>query len=631
MIRRPPRGRNRFALLFGGVVLLAPLAAAQAQTPTQPAQTAPAQATPTQATPTQTAPTQTAPTQTPAPQTGPSAEQAEAAAAKAKDLNREGLALVKAGDPTRALDFFLRSRAVLPTSKNTTNAAITLDQLGRYDEALELYEELLLRYAGGLDDEDRAAIAPAMAALRDKVGSVQVSSNVGGEVTIDGRARGKLPFLTPLRVLGGKHSMRVTRVGYAPYETTFECDAGKTTSVDAILVQVKGVGTVVVEDVEGTRADVFVDGTRLGTTPWEGALPHGKHVVWLRTSEGRGSAPSWIDVLEGQAAIARLQTRPLGPEVTIRVEPRSAEFELDGVPLGPGTWQGRWPSGSHVLSASERGYHPVTRRLELPSGGAPVDMTVKLTVDADDPRWPKPKGSLVTSAFGGVVVGPSLAGGYTSDCPERCASESAAFGFLAGARGGYRFPSGIAIEFSGGYMSIRQEVTRTETSTFGDAATQVTYDLTDRVHVHGPFVGLGASFRTKIGRLLFAGTRATAGVLVASSGDPIEGTGSAGGSSRSVVVEEGNSTVLSAAPFITPEVFAGVRAGPLDVALSLGASFFVAQGPQLSRGRFGVEGAGDSSNPESVANAQESNVVEGERAYGRFAVIVPALTVGTAF
>jgi hypothetical protein len=593
-------GLSGIALLLGCLALIAPPAAAQAQS-------------------------------APPPQTGPSAEQAEAEATKAKDLNREGLALVKAGDPTRALDFFLRSRAVLPTTKNTTNAAITLDQLGRYDEALELYEELLLKYAGGLDDEDRAAIAPAMSALRDKVGSVNVSSNVGGEVTIDGRARGKLPFLTPLRVLSGKHKVRVTRVGYSPYETTFDCDAGKTASVDAKLVPLKGVGTVMVEDVEGTRADVFVNGSRLGATPWEGALPHGKHLVWLRASDGRGSAPSWVEILEGQAAVARLQTRALGPEVTIRVEPRSAAFEVDGVSLGPGTWQGRLPAGSHVLSASERGYHPVAQRLELRAGGEPVDTTVRLTVDADDPRWPKPKGSLVTSAFGGVVVGPSLAGGYTSDCPDRCASSSAAFGFLAGARGGYRFPSGIAVEFTGGYMSIRQEVDRTETSTFGDARTVATYRLIDRVHVHGPFVGLGASFRAKIGRLLHAGTRATVGVLVASAGDPVEGTGEAGGTSQNVVVEKGNTTVLSAAPFIMPELFGGVRLGPVDVGLSVGVSFFVTQGPELTRGRFGVDGAGNSGNPEDIANAQESNVIDGERAYGRFAILVPALTVGTAF
>jgi hypothetical protein len=562
---------------------------------------------------------------------GPSAEQAVALAGQAKELNREGLALVKAGDHLRALEFFLRSRAVLPTSKNTTNAAITLEQLGRFDEALELYEELLLKYAGGLDDEDRAAIAPAMSALRTKVGSVEVSSNVGGEVTIDGRRRGRLPFLTPLRVLAGKHQIRVARVGYALFETTFDSTAGQTTRVDAKLVPLKGIGTVVVEDVEGTKADVFVDGSKLGTTPWEGALTPGKHLVWLRAADGRGSAPSWIQVLEGQAAVVRLQARPLGPEVTIRVEPRTAAFEVGGLPLGPGTWSGRLPTGSYVLSASERGYHPTTRRLELRTGGSPVDETIRLTVDPDDPRWPRPKGSLIVGGFGGVLVGPSLAGGYMDECPDRCPSSSAAFGFLAGARGGYRFPSGFAIEFDGGYLSVRQDVERTETSTFGDPATEVTYDLEDHVHVRGPFFGLGASYRAKLGRLFYVGTRASVNLLVATAGDPVEGTGTANGSSGPLYVEKGNTTEVAVAPFVTPELFGGVRLGPIDIGLSVGLSFFVAQGPELSRGRVGVDGTADPANPAVVTNAGESEVIEGERAYGRFVILVPALTASSSF
>ena len=571
---------------------------------------------------------QTAP---PPPSGGPSAEQALATATQSKDLNREGLALVKAGDHVRALEFFLRSRSVLPTSKNTTNAAITLEQLGRYDEALELYEELLLKYAGGLDDEDRAAIPPAMSALRAKVASVDVSSNVGGDVTIDGRPRGRLPFLTPLRVLVGKHKVRVTRVGYAPFEATFDSTAGETTSVDARLEPLKGIGTVLVEDVEGSRADVFVDGSKLGTTPWEGALPPGNHLVWLRGRDGLGSAPSRVRVLEGQAAVVRLQTRALGPEVTIRVEPRSAAFEVAGLALGPGTWQGRLPAGSYVVSASERGYHPATQRLDLRSGGDPVDMNLRLSVDPDHPRWPRAKGSLVVDAFGGLLAGPSLAGDYASECPDNCTSSSAAFGFLVGGRGGYRFPSGFAVEVTGGYLSVGQEVQRTEMGTFGAANTVVTYDFTDPVHVRGPFAGLGVSYRAKFGNRFYGGTRATVSLLVARSGDPVGGTASAGGTTANVTVPEANRTVLSAAPFVTPELLAGVRLGPIDVGLSVGVSFFFAKGPELSRGAVRVDGPPDPTNPESAQNAQSSNLIEDERAYGRFVLLVPALTVGTSF
>ena len=70
------------------------------------------------------------------------------------------MTLLQANDVERALAYFLRSRAEQASAKNTGNAAICLSRLGRYDEALEMYEELLLRFSGDLDAEDRATLGP---------------------------------------------------------------------------------------------------------------------------------------------------------------------------------------------------------------------------------------------------------------------------------------------------------------------------------------------------------------------------------------------------------------------------------------------------------------------------------------
>src|SRR6185503_18456536 len=62
---------------------------------------------------------------------------------QAKELFRQGNELRKVGDFQRALDFYRRSRRLVPSVPNTLNAAFCLQQLGRYDEALQLYENLL--------------------------------------------------------------------------------------------------------------------------------------------------------------------------------------------------------------------------------------------------------------------------------------------------------------------------------------------------------------------------------------------------------------------------------------------------------------------------------------------------------
>jgi hypothetical protein len=565
---------------------------------------------------------------------GPSTQAAAAIAAEAKELNKNGIAMLDASDFERALDYFLRSRAVLATTKNTTNAAITLERLGRFDESLELYEELLLKYAGGLDDEDRAAIGPAMEALRQKVGSAEISSNVGGTVFIDGRPRGKLPLNTPLRVLAGNHTVRVTRVGFKDFEATFTVDAAKSAGVDAKLEPLKGVGQVLVQDVGGTKADVYVDGVKLGTTPWEGSLPPGKHLIWLRDGDARGSLPTWVQVIDGQAALAQLSTRPLGPELTIRVVPRTAAFEVDGVELGTGSWQGRLPAGSYRVAASEPGYFSSTQRLELTPTKETKDVTLELKVDASHPRWPRNGGAFVADVFGGPMLGPSLNGGYEDGCPDQCESRSVPFGFQVGARAGYRFPVRVAIELAAGYMSLRQTVERSESSTFdavpGAAPTTVRYDLVDDVHVHGPFVGVGFSWRGELGRF-YLGTRASAGVLVASARDPISGTARTTGESVAVFAQRNDESVLSPAPYVAPEAIGGVRIGPLDIGLALGVTFFPANGPVVERGRFGAVTQEGISDPTAVQNSPESKVIEGERAFGRFFVFSPTVNVGAAF
>src|SRR5262249_41999767 len=121
----------------------------------------------------------------------------------ARELFRKGFELLNVGDYERALDYFLRSREVMPSGPNERNAAFCLDKLGRYDEALEMYEDLLVSFPDDLDDRDRAILGPAMAALRAKVGNIEVTSNVAGLVLVDSRSRGKLPRSVPIRVLGG--------------------------------------------------------------------------------------------------------------------------------------------------------------------------------------------------------------------------------------------------------------------------------------------------------------------------------------------------------------------------------------------------------------------------------------------
>lgn len=154
---------------------------------------------------------------------------------QAKELFRQGVTLLDAGDTERALEHFLRSRELVPSGKNTVNAAICLELLGRYDEALELYEEVGVRFARDLEEQDRTNLAPVMQSLRTRIGYLDLSANVEGLVTIAGRPRGRLPLRTALRVLPGSPMLRITQEGYRAFETELVIHAGETQRLDARL------------------------------------------------------------------------------------------------------------------------------------------------------------------------------------------------------------------------------------------------------------------------------------------------------------------------------------------------------------------------------------------------------------
>lgn len=131
-----------------------------------------------------------------------------------------GNTLLTKGDVAAALLEFQRSRALFPTRGNTLNAAIALQRLGRFDEALELYASLPRDFE--LDREQRARVNREVELLRALTGKLSIRAETGVSVSIDGRDRGTAPFDQPLIVLGGSHTLRARQAGRVAFERRVE-------------------------------------------------------------------------------------------------------------------------------------------------------------------------------------------------------------------------------------------------------------------------------------------------------------------------------------------------------------------------------------------------------------------------
>lgn len=621
--RRRAFGTTRVAAWFAFVALLLFVVGAAAQTA-------------------ETAPPGPAPASSAAPAGGsPSDAPSPEALAEAKELFKSGVTLFNAGDMERALDYFLRSRAAYASSKNTINAAICLDKLGRYDEALELYEEVLTKFAASLDDESRAAIAPAMTALRGKVGSITVSANVDGSVLVDGRSRGKLPLTGPVRVLGGKHVVRVLKDGYAAAEATVTVEVGQTATADLRLKPLAAAGLLRVEDSANPGAEVFVDRVAVGTAPWEGTLGPGKHLVWVVKGD-LGTAPTEANVVQGQTVLVRVKSVPLGVSVRLEPAPGTAQIVLGTVPLGAGTWEGRLPVGSHTVVVQEPGYFPKTIHVSVPPpGGNPIKERIQLSIDRNHPRWPKPgaAGKLWVGGFGGYGWSPSLKGGASDVCPSDCrGTNERARGFLLGARVGYRFPLGLSIELTGGYLQLVAGFSRIMDSTYGGGV-PIRYYVDDEIGFSGPLALVGASYRFAVGGSISLTGRAAGGVVFARSIDVLGATARTLRTEELVKMEVVNAgdAERSVAIVVSPEVAAGYSFGPFEVGVAVSALAVINDGPNLNNGNLQVPPALAAAcvpgfPSDDVKCAQTSSVVKNERAYGGgMFVLSPQLTATYTF
>lgn len=553
--------------------------------------------------------------------------------AHAKELHRRGIKMLQAGDEERALEYFRKSRSLYPSTQNITNEAVCLHRLGRYDEALEVYEVLLTQYAEGLDAEDRAAIGPAMAELRGKVGSVWVSANVEASVLIDGRERGKLPLRNPIRVLDGRRRVRVVRTGYEPFEATVEVAIGQTVNVDAKLAPLTEVGTLRVEDEAGKKVDVYVDGVKVGTTPWEGLLGPGEHLVWTRLGD-MGSGLSAVTVVEGQIAMVRTGVLELGPEVRVTVQPRTAAIEVDGIGVGAGSWAGQLPAGEHAITLFEAGYHTKTERIFSRKGDAPLVINVRLDIDPDHPRWPSAfDGDFWLGISAGLPLSGSIGSGAEDDCPSRCTSDPVVYGIMAEGRAGYRFPVGLSLEIAGGYLWFNKKLDRTLTDSFThqDQTYSVTYEIQDDIAVRGPWVGPGVSYRMKLSDSFALLGRTTLGVFFSVASDDVQGTARTTG--EPVATELGNrDPQRQVTLFVMPEIGAHGMFGPVDLGLSLGLAFFpFIEGPELVNAPLRPGGETNDADPSDVRNAGSTDAIADERAYGLFALWVPRISAAYTF
>lgn len=452
---------------------------------------------------------------------------------------RKGNELFKQQAWAAALAELLESRRLRPTRNATANAAYCLRKLGRYDEALDLYETLLREFKdvpADLKDEAQRAILE----LRGLVGTIEIGdSEPGAAISIDGQARGEHPSIGPLRVAAGSHTVRLYKEGFEPFETRVDVAGRKTAQIDAKLRPLVASGRLKVIEQGGRALDVLVDGSLVGTTPWEGRLPVGEHVVLLRGEGDLGTAPTSVSVELNRTVPLTLAAEELSSVLRIEPVPATARVAIDSVAVGRGIWEGRLRAGDHKVEVAEPGFLTATLAITL-ARGKRERAEVTLERDESSPFWRKPERPsrfVVEMAVSSPLV--PFGGGVAGNCFDTCRL-SVGIGTHGMLRGGYELGGGLGFGAVGGWFTARQ-VVRGRSTTLSErtdpqgapvtAAGRVDDTLTLQGLLVGGWIGyrLGTAYpihaRLNAGALLGAiadvrsGSDASTGTFTTSQGD----------------------------------------------------------------------------------------------------------------
>lgn len=512
----------------------------------------------------------------------------------------KGLELVQNESWDAALAEFLASRELFPTQVALKNAAISLRQLKRNAEALEMYEELLQRFGDKLSPADKQAVTEAMTALQGLVGEISVeASPAGAKVVVDGQERGSAPLAKPVRVDAGTRSVRVFKEGHIPFETQVLVAGGQKKVVRAALTALAQSGKLSVQEASGKALDVIVDGATVGKAPWTGVLSVGSHTVFLRGDGDLGSPPAAALVRANETTTLRIQAVVLDAKLRIEPTPANARVDIDGVELGNGVWEGRLKSGPHRIEVTAEGFLAYRRDVRLVAG-RPEVVRVALERDLTNPMWSTFRPHIYAAAMGGLALGSGFGGGADDACSAGdCGDRGRPFGFLVGAIGGYQLTGGLGVELFVGYLSVSEQVTRKKTGRSDVPQPLVSDDYRDKTRVSGPAAALAASYQfletTPLTARVYAGVmRATArfeneGTF---AGTAVHGSGATFGFSERVSIPEANQELWI--PFVGPEVRFGYRLSS-HLTIDAGVAAFFMFAPSEKRSGAGSEDSKDPS------------------------------------
>ena len=191
--------------------------------------------------------------------------------------------------------------------------------------------------------------------LKPAHGWVYVESTTalqGASVYIDGVRIGNAPIKSN-KLASGKHTIKILKDLYEPYEDTITIKDGETLKYTPTLTA--NFATVTVTTSEG--ADIYIDNKKKGTTTWTGDLETGLYVFEARKANHTPTQlPKEITAQPQKQKITLNAPKPIMGSIDITSKPTKASVYIDSKYVGETPLMTDFMIGSHEVSVKKNGY-----------------------------------------------------------------------------------------------------------------------------------------------------------------------------------------------------------------------------------------------------------------------------------
>jgi hypothetical protein len=172
--------------------------------------------------------------------TGVAAAQGGSGPTEEIQLVRSGVSLREQGKDQAAYEVFKEAFEKYKTPRSQGHMGLALQALGRWVEAETHVRGALANGQDQWVSNNRKTLEQALAVIEQRLGSLDVISNVPGtEVTVDGRPAGKVPLPMPLRLSAGTVVVQVQAPGHAPLQRAVQISAGQLSRENFDLVRLE--------------------------------------------------------------------------------------------------------------------------------------------------------------------------------------------------------------------------------------------------------------------------------------------------------------------------------------------------------------------------------------------------------